>query len=137
MKRPSIFKGAGYSAPEKGLVAFYVPNSDVGAKLIVVKVTEQSLPLIVLLRRMIDEANEQKWYKRWLFKQSDVKLPEDAINDLLKTDEKPVNTPKGHVVKSKGAPDYQPNAKRQGGRVVRQMPKQLRKIKEGQEHVEG
>lgn len=132
MKKPSIFKGASYTAPEKGLVAFSVPNSDVGAKLIVVKVTEQSLPLIVLIRRMIEESTQTRWYQR-LFKQKPV---DDAVFDLLKTDTKPVNSPKGHVVKSKGVPVYNPDTTRKGGRVVKSMPKQLRKIKEGQENVE-
>lgn len=131
MKKPSIFKNTSYTAPEKGLVAFHVPNSDVGAKLIVVKVTDQSLPLIVLIRRMIDEATQPKWYQR-LFRQQPEESP---VFDLLKTEDKPVNESKGHVVKSKGAPEYNPNTKRTGGRVVKQMPKQLRKIKEGQEDV--
>jgi hypothetical protein len=131
MRKPSIFKGASYTAPEKGLVAFSVPNSDVGAKLIAVRVTDQSLPLIVLIRRMIDEATRPKWYQRLLKR----KLPEsDPVFDLIKTDTKPVNTPKGHVVKSKGAPVYTPDTKRKGGRVVKNMPKQLRKIKEAQEN---
>lgn len=41
--------------------------------------------------------------------------------------------PKGRVVKATARPEYTPDTKRHGGRVVKQMPRQLRKIKEGQE----
>lgn len=42
--------------------------------------------------------------------------------------------PKGHVVKAKPA-EYNPDTTRQGGRVVKAMPRELRKVKEAQELV--
>lgn len=136
MRRPKLYQGLAYSSPERGLVAFYVPNSDVGSKLIVVKVTEQSLPLVVLLRRFIDEAMKPKWYERFLPKRKTEIDMSKYIDDLLNEPTKGTLKPReGRVVKSKGAPAYQLDQKRKGGRVVRIMPQQLRKIKEGQENA--
>lgn len=41
--------------------------------------------------------------------------------------------PKGRVVKITAPPEYDPDQKRTGGRMVRRMPKQLQKMKEAQE----
>ena len=40
---------------------------------------------------------------------------------------------KGRVVKVTAPPVYDPETKRKGGRMVKRMPRQLQKIKQGQE----
>lgn len=44
---------------------------------------------------------------------------------------------KGRVVKSVAAPEYDPDHKVTGGKVTRIMPRQLQKIKAGQEKASG
>lgn len=47
-----------------------------------------------------------------------------------------VATPKqGRVIKAKTAPEYEPGQSNKGGRVVRHIPKQLKKMKEAQSEV--
>lgn len=43
---------------------------------------------------------------------------------------------KGRVVKVTAPPEYSPETKRKGGRMVKRMPRQLQKIKAGQETKE-
>lgn len=42
----------------------------------------------------------------------------------------------GRVITSTKHPEYQPDSTRHGGRIVKAMPRKLRKIKEGQESRE-
>lgn len=50
---------------------------------------------------------------------------------------KSIGAPKGHVVKIKHKPDYTlPTKRGVGGRVVRTIPKQLRKMKENAENTD-
>lgn len=50
---------------------------------------------------------------------------------LLEKDNQPPKQPKGGIVKSKGGPEYEFGARRSGhGRIIRTMPRNLRKMKE-------
>jgi hypothetical protein len=45
--------------------------------------------------------------------------------------------PKGHVVTTTKKVEYDPTAHRHGGRIVKAMPRELKKIKEAQEKIKG
>lgn len=51
--------------------------------------------------------------------------------DMLVAD----NVQQGRVIKAKTAPAYEPGQSNKGGRVVRHIPKQLKKMKEAQSEV--
>jgi hypothetical protein len=134
MRKPKFYKGLSYSFPEAGLMAIYTPNDElVGEKLYVLKQTPQTQPIAYVLKRLIDEATRLKWYERVWHHFRPQKPSVDIIAEKLGTTiESPIEK-NGRVVKVKGAAEYDPSQKTGGGRVVRGMPKQLRKIKEGQE----
>lgn len=50
--------------------------------------------------------------------------------------ERKVPQPKGRVIKQTRAPEFNPDVKRGGGRIVKAMPRQLQKIKQAQEKFE-
>lgn len=58
----------------------------------------------------------------------------DPIDDVMESVPAEVfiqpEQPNGHVVRVTGPPAYSPDAKRTGGRMVRTMPRSLRKMKE-------
>lgn len=134
MKKPKLYKGLAYSFPEPGLMAFYVPGDDSGTKLYVLKLTPQTQPVAYLLKRLVDEATRPKWYERIWQHYHPLPPAPQIIDEKLGKSEVNEPKPKGRVVNIKKKPEYDPNAsKRRGGKVVKTMPKQLKKIKEGQE----
>jgi hypothetical protein len=72
----------------------------------------------------------QLWKPRWRYPQleSTIKLNIESGTSMPKRE--------GRVIKAKHSPEYEPNIKTKGGRVVRQVPRQLKKIREGQEAVD-
>lgn len=74
------------------------------------------------------------WWQFWLPKQSIA----DQNVELKQFVTKLSGTPdvfkgkSGRVIKAKHSLEYEPNISTKGGRVVRQIPKQLKKIKEAQ-----
>jgi hypothetical protein len=47
----------------------------------------------------------------------------------------PTHKPRGGFIRATKRPEYEPDAIREGGRVVRAMPRSLRKLKENQEKI--
>lgn len=81
----------------------------------------------------------KKWWQFWLPRYVDV--AEEVIKGatLPSAVDCTLNSSafqKGRVVKAATPPDYDPDQPATGGRIVRVMPKQLKKIKEGQESNE-
>lgn len=77
----------------------------------------------------------QHWWQFWLPKYSWLQVQGKATvltdNDVEPGDMLTVNN-SGRVVKAKSRAEYEPNITTDGGRVVRTVPKGLRKIKEAQ-----
>lgn len=72
-----------------------------------------------------------KWYKTRAVRDA----VDKKLNDVLynaETDMFSTYQPKGQVVKAKPS-KYNPDTTRRGGRIVKAMPKDLRKMKEAQE----
>ena len=59
-------------------------------------------------------------------------------DEVIASDALPEQEPENHgrVVRELKRAEYSPNMPRMGGRVVKAMPRELRKIKEAQEKVE-
>lgn len=73
-----------------------------------------------------------------LYKLSRFIYPDGIVPPALHEPEPPMYEPetkpeKGRVVKVTAPPVYDPEVKRKGGRMVKRMPRQLQKIKQGQE----
>lgn len=81
----------------------------------------------------------KKWWQFWLPTYANIAddvvrqavLPSTA-DSVLNSKELPK---RGRVVKVAAPPEYTPSAKHSGGRVIKAMPRQLKKIKEAQEKV--
>lgn len=71
-----------------------------------------------------------KWLKRQFFEDSE---PDEVIEPDIPPDPEPVS--RGKVVRELKRAEYRPDASRTGGRVVKAMPRELRKIKEAQERI--
>lgn len=99
---------------------------------------------------MILPVNENKrWWQFWLSNHADVAestvraaiwpsqadeaMSQGALALVRRMEQLPSV---GRVTKVTAPPEYDPTKKVTGGRVTRVMPRQLRDIKEGQEHVE-
>lgn len=71
----------------------------------------------------------QLWLPKWTLVDEAIEN-EEAIADLSGT---PEVFKGGRVTKVKSAPEYDPDNRVKGGKIVRTMPRQLRKLKEAQE----
>lgn len=131
MKKPKLYKGLAYSFPEPGLIAFYVPNAEQGSRLYVLKRSPQTEPIAQLLKQLIDEATRPSLFDRVRGLFGKQKRAADVIDEKLGNDVPRVQA-RGRITKAT-APEFVPDQKVTGGRVVKGMPRQLRKIKEGQE----
>lgn len=74
--------------------------------------------------------NRNHWWQIW--------KPQYRMEFISQTEQRAADgvTPspeKGRVVKVTAPPVYDPEVKRKGGRMVKRMPRQLQKIKQGQE----
>lgn len=133
MKKPKLYKGMGYSFPEQGMMAIYVPHDEYqGSKLYVLRLTAQTQPIAYVLKRLIDEAARKTWYEEWWAKFTKQEDPSVTIAKLFEKPEQE-NGKGGKVVTVKEKAEFDPDAKTKGGRVIRLMPKQLKKMKESQD----
>jgi hypothetical protein len=89
---------------------------------------ESSGELVALLR----VRNRKHWWEFWKpkYRWPDLESKIDFIVDPKASIPAPLH---GRVVKATARPEYTPDAKRTGGRVVRAMPQEIKRIKEGQE----
>lgn len=73
----------------------------------------------------------EHWWQLWRPKYLWMQQPDVTLSDNIAVGEST-----GRVTKVTSPSEYGPNKKVKGGRVTKTMPRQLREIKEGQEHVE-
>lgn len=85
-----------------------------------------STELVNLLR----VKNRNHWWEVWRPK---YRYPELDSNIDFKVDLDKSMPKVGRVIKATARPEYDPTNRPKGGRVTKAMPRQLRKIKEGQE----
>jgi hypothetical protein len=79
----------------------------------------------------------KKWWQFWLPKY--IHVSEEAAKSAVwpshvdSLNNSSVLKERGRVVTVKSAPEYTPDTTRKSGRMVRIMPRQLKKLKDGQE----
>jgi hypothetical protein len=77
----------------------------------------------------------KKWWQFWIPEYVDIldALVRDAQTASAVDSINNSSVISGRVVKANARPEYDPTPRKKGGRVTKAMPRQLRKIKEGQE----
>lgn len=84
------------------------------------------------LVELIRVKNRKHWWQLWKPKYYYPQL--EGVFDL-EVDIARSIPKQGRVIKAKTAPEYEPGLSNKGGRVVRHIPKQLKKMKEAQSEV--
>lgn len=116
------------SKTEEEVIALVQEKMDEAMKDMVTVLSEQMDGMLGI--NIVRAKNRTHWWQFWKPKwrypqfESDIKVNVEPGSSLPKRE--------GRVIKAKSQAEYEPNISTKGGRVVRQIPRQLKKIKEAQ-----